>query len=94
VDEMTLLGCFMLMVHRQKVNRLWITSVIHLYILDEVRVMAQTRKVTRLRKTEKTQHTGTSAPTMAITDAGASSLLLSCTFSLYFLFTRPFLRFS
>lgn len=44
VDEMTLRGCFMLMVHGYKVNRLWITSVIHLYILDEVRVRVQTRK--------------------------------------------------
>jgi hypothetical protein len=54
VDEMTLRGCFLLMVHGYKVNRLWITSVIHLYILDEVRVRVQTRKVTRRRKTEKT----------------------------------------
>jgi hypothetical protein len=43
---------------------------------------------------EKTQHTGTSAPTMVITAAGAPSLLLSCTFSRYFLCTPPFRRFS
>jgi hypothetical protein len=57
VDEMTLLGCFMLMVHWLKVNRLWIASVIHLYILDEVRVRVQTRKVTRRWKRERKHST-------------------------------------